>query len=60
MPENHDYPGTPRWVKIASLVVALVAALAVLHQVFGGGTHGIMMHSMPGGSQAAPAQGGNG
>lgn len=60
MTEKQTYPGTPRWVKIASIVVAVVTVAAVLHLVFGGGVQSLMQHSMPGMGSAAPVQGSNG
>ena len=43
MADPPPYPGTPRWVKVSGMVVAVTALLVVMLIHAGGGPH----HSMP-------------
>jgi hypothetical protein len=56
--ENQNYPGTPRWVKTLGKIAALLAVLAVLLMVFGGGQHGPWRH-FSSSNQPASAPSGN-
>ena len=58
MAENQNYPGTPRWVKTLGKTAAVLAVLAVLLMVFGGGQHGPWRH-FSSASQPAAAPSGN-
>ena len=44
MAENQNSPGTPRWVKTLGKIAAVLAVLAGLLMVFGGGQHGPWRH----------------
>ncbi len=58
MAENQSYPGTPRWVKTLGKMAVVLAALAELLMVFGGGQHGPWRH-FSSASQPTPSPDGN-
>ncbi len=43
LPEGRGFPGTPRWVKVAAVLVALLAVLLIVLLLLGGG-HGPGRH----------------
>ena len=48
MAEPREYPGTPRWVKIAGVTFAVLAVLFVVMAISGlGGEHGPGRHAAP-------------
>lgn len=57
MAENQNYPGTPRWVKTLAKTAAVLAVLAVLLMVFGGGQHGPWRHFSSASQPAATTSG---
>ena len=58
MVENHNYPGTPRWVKVLGKIAAVLAIRSVLLVVFGGSQPGPWRH-FSSASQPTLAPGGN-
>ena len=57
MAENQHYPGTPRWVKTLGKTAAVLAVLAVLLMVFGGGQYGPWRHFSSASQPAATTSG---
>jgi len=56
MPDSSDYPGTPRWVKVAGIIVlVLVAIFSVVH-ISGNGIGNHMPSGAPHG-QSQPGEG---
>ena len=47
MAELAEYPGMPRWVKIAGIVALVVIVLAVAAALLLGGEHGPGRHMSP-------------
>lgn len=47
MADPAEYPGTPRWVKIAGLIVLGVIVIAIIAALVLGGDHGPGRHMSP-------------
>lgn len=45
VPGLGEYPGAPRWVKVAGIVALVVVLLAILVLIFGPGDHGPGRHA---------------
>lgn len=53
--DDESAVGIPRWVKVAGIIVAVLALLVVLVMLVGGGGHGPRRHGSAGaGGQAPP------
>ena len=48
MADPPPYPGTPRWVKVFGIVVAVLLVLVVARMFVGGGEHGPGRHAPSG------------
>ena len=48
MADLPHYPGAPRWVKVAGIVVGVLVLLAVIMVLAGGGRHGPFRHMSSG------------
>lgn len=46
-PQRPHGPRTPRWVKVAGVLVALLVALLVIGLLISGGQHGPGRHAQP-------------
>lgn len=56
MADKPPYPGTPRWVKVSGVILAILALLVVVLLFAGGGRHGPFRHLPPtGAAGGAPA-----
>lgn len=49
-PGSASPPGTPRWLKVSGIVVAVVVVLLVVVALVGGGEHGPGRHQPGGGN----------
>ena len=47
--DRESPPGMPRWVKVAGIVLAVIALLVVVMLLVGGGGHGPQRHGGAGG-----------
>ena len=53
--DTGDYPGTPRWVKVLGIIVAIPVLLFVIVMLTGGpGSHGPARHLRPDSEAASP------